>query len=93
MKIRIEDAQMKLEAGSTTITDVCGAPICTVTAAMYEGTPVEIARRLAACWGACMGMGTKSLEMMCGDYYGAQQHSIKQSMKRLRRRPRKRPNT
>lgn len=72
-----QDLQLKLgDKVPTAIYFVSGEPVCVVDSMQELTDDKAVAERLVACWNACLGMSTKSLSLMAGNYYGAVQHSI-----------------
>lgn len=72
-----QDLQLKLgDKVPTAIYLVSGEPVCVVDSMQELVNDKAVAERLVACWNACLGMSTKSLSLMAGNYYGAVQHSI-----------------
>ena len=71
-----QDLQLTLgDKVRTAIYFVGGEPVCVVDSMQERIDDKAIAERLVACWNACLGMSTKSLSLMAGNYYGAIQHS------------------
>jgi hypothetical protein len=71
-----KDLQLKLGTKvPTAIYFVNDEPVCVVDSMQERIDDKDVAERLVACWNACLGMSTKSLSLMAGNYYGAIQHS------------------
>ena len=70
--MNLQDRPLKLGTKvPTAIYTASDEPVCLVDS-MQEGTDDrEVARRLVACWNACLGMSTANLESMPGHYFGA----------------------
>lgn len=73
-----QDLQLKLgDKVPTAIYFVNDEPVCVVDSMQERTDDKAVAERLVACWNACLGISTKSLSLMAGNYYGAVQHSLK----------------
>lgn len=52
-------------------------PVCIVDSMGELNEDAEVSRRLVACWNACIGLSTRSLEAMPGGFYGALQAEVR----------------
>lgn len=55
----------------TAIYTASDEPVCLVDSMQERTDDGEVARRLVACWNACLGISTANLESMPGHYFGA----------------------
>lgn len=61
----------KVPTAIYTTTQPVFEPVCIVDSMRERHEDAAMARRLVACWNACLGMSTKALESMPGHYFGA----------------------
>ena len=55
----------------TAIYTASDEPVCVVDSMQERSDDTAVARRIAACWNACLGISTENLESMPGHYFGA----------------------
>lgn len=55
----------------TAIYTASNEPVCIVDSMSELSDDQDVAKRMVACWNACLGIGTNSLELMPGNYFGA----------------------
>lgn len=68
----LQDRPLKLgEKVSTAIYTASDEPVCVVDSMQERVDDSAVARRIVACWNACMGISTQSLASMPGHYFGA----------------------
>lgn len=68
----LQDRPLKLgDKVPTAIYTASDEPVCVVDSMQERADDSAVARRLAACWNACMGISVESLEAMYGHYFGA----------------------
>jgi len=55
----------------TAIYTASDEPVCIVDSMKERTDDAQVARRLVACWNACLGISTEALEAMPGHFFGA----------------------
>lgn len=67
----LQDRPLKLgQKVPTAIYTASDEPVCVVDSMHERADDCAVARRLVACWNACQGLSTQSLESMPGNFFG-----------------------